>query len=70
MNSSKIRCGYIFEDYPNIFLLPISCLINIQKLNDNFQIHKQIIFISSLFILYLLLSSNPFVYVENSSEIV
>ena len=40
------------------------------KSNNNFQIHKQIIFISSLFILYLLLSSNPFVHVENSSEIV
>ncbi len=40
------------------------------KSNNNFQIHKQIIFISSLFILYLLLSSNPFVYVENSSEAV
>ena len=40
------------------------------KSNNNLQIHKQIIFISSLFVLYLLLSSNPFVYVENSSEIV
>ncbi len=37
---------------------------------SNQQIHKQIVFISSLFILYLLLSYNPFVHVKNSSEIV
>ena len=52
-----------------IFLINFFGLIFLRS-NNNFQIHKQIIFISSLFILYLLLSSNPFVYVENSSEIV
>ena len=52
-----------------IFLINFFGFIFLRS-NNNFQIHKQIIFISSLFILYLLLSSNPFVYVENSSEIV
>ena len=34
------------------------------KTNNNKEIHKQIIFISSLFILYLLISSNPFQKIE------
>ena len=51
-----------------IFLINFFGIVFLRS-NNNLQIHKQIIFISSLFILYLLLSSNPFVYVEKSSEI-
>ena len=46
-----------------IFLINIYGIFFL-KTNDNKEIHKQIIFISSLFILYLLISSNPFQKIE------
>ena len=46
-----------------IFLINIYGIFFL-KTNSNKEIHKQIIFISSLFILYLLISSNPFQKIE------
>ena len=46
-----------------IFLINIYGIFFL-KTNNNKEIHKQIIFISSLFILYLLISSNPFQKIE------
>ncbi len=42
-----------------IFLINIFGILFLRS-NDNKQIHKQIVFISSLFIMYLIISSNPF----------
>ncbi len=37
--------------------------------NDNKQIHRQILFISSLFILYLIISSNPFQKIDTNNTL-
>ena len=49
-----------------IFLINIYGIIFLRKNTDK-QIHKQIIFISSLFIIYLVISSNPFENVNANS---
>ena len=49
-----------------IFLINIYGIIFLRKNTDK-QIHKQIIFISSLFIIYLVISSNPFENVKATS---
>jgi len=48
-----------------IFLINIFGIFFLRS-NNNKQIHRQIIFISSLFILYLLISSNPFQKIETN----
>ena len=48
-----------------IFLINLFGLFFL-KSNSTQDIHKQIIFISSLFLLYLIISSNPFQYFEAS----
>ena len=39
------------------------------KFNQTKEIHKQIIFISNLFLLYVLISSNPFVFVDVNKNV-
>ena len=51
-----------------IFLINIFG-ISFLRSNDNKQIHRQILFISSLFILYLIISSNPFQKIETNNTL-
>ncbi len=51
-----------------IFLINLFGFFFLNK-NQTVEIHKNIIFISSLFILYVLISSNPFTYVEANENI-
>ncbi len=51
-----------------IFLINIFGIFFLRS-NNNKQIHKQIVFISSLFILYLLISSNPFQKIDSGTEL-
>ena len=51
-----------------VFMINLFGVIFLNK-NQIVEIHKNIIFISTLFILYVLISSNPFTYVEANENI-
>ena len=51
-----------------VFLINLFGVFFLNK-NQTVEIHKNILFISSLFILYVLISSNPFTYVEANENI-
>ena len=51
-----------------VFIINLFGVIFLNK-NQIVEIHKNIIFISTLFILYVLISSNPFTYVEANENI-
>ena len=51
-----------------IFLINIFGILFLTS-NNNLQIHKQIIFISSLFVLYIIISSNPFQTIETNTAL-
>ena len=51
-----------------VFLINLFGIFFLKK-NHIVEIHKNIIFISTLFLLYVIISSNPFTYVEADEEI-
>ena len=51
-----------------VFLINLFGIFFLNK-NHTVEIHKNIIFISTLFLLYVIISSNPFTYVEADEEI-
>ena len=51
-----------------VFLINLFGIFFLNK-NHTVEIHKNIIFISTLFLLYVMISSNPFTYIEANEEI-
>ena len=51
-----------------VFLINLFGIFFLNK-NRTVEIHKNIIFISTLFLLYVMISSNPFTYIEVNEEI-
>ena len=51
-----------------VFLINLFGIFFLNK-NHTVEIHKNIIFISTLFLLYVMISSNPFTYIEVNEEI-
>ena len=51
-----------------VFLINLFGIFFLNK-NHTVEIHKNIIFISTLFLLYVIISSNPFTYIEANEEI-
>ncbi len=51
-----------------VFLINLFGIFFLNK-NHTVEIHKNVIFISTLFLLYVMISSNPFTYIEANEEI-